>query len=279
MSKKKKTRKKPQTPPLSFLDQCIYGVGFLLVIITFVFVFWFYCGFPHRFALQDGFVIAADERLTTLWFFPLWFYLVISLLGIVAIPCTMKKPIFGNSEITYGPPHWENIYPLFGKQKNKRKPSSKERKGTAVLFFGWLTIFFIFFFLSFFSLFGRNTLMQNGDITVYSVFNQEKRNYSVMDISTLEIQTGSYSTGKGFSTYWRTEYEFTMNDGRSYEFTDSCFRSDRDAFENMIKMKTLVDRQKITIEGVENLDKVIDDNHYTPEELELLYELFAISSK
>ena len=146
------------------------------------------------------------------------------------------------------------------------------------MFFGWLIIFFVFFFLSFFSLFGRNTLMQNGDITVYNVFNQEKRNYSVMDISMLEIQTGSYSTGRGFSTHWRTEYEFTMNDGRSYEFVDSCFRSDQDALENMIKMKTLVDRRKIIIKGVENLDKVIDDQDYTPEELELLYELFEVSA-
>ena len=279
MSKKKKTRRKPQTPPLSFLDQCIYGIGFLLVIVIFVFIFWFYVAFTHRFALQDSFVIAVDERLTTLWFFPFCFYLGISLLVIVSVPYRMKKPIFGNSKITYGPPHWESIYPLFGKQKNKRKPSSKERKGTSVLFFGWLIIFFVFFFLSFFSLFGRNTLMQNGDITVYNVFNQEKRNYSVMDISMLEIQTGSYSTGRGFTTHWRTKYEFTMNDGRSYEFVGSCFRSDRDAFENMIKMKTLVDRRKIIIKGVENLDKVIYDNHYTPEELELLYELFEVISE
>ena len=121
--------------------------------------------------------------------------------------------------------------------------------------------------------------MQNGDITVYNVFNQEKRNYSVMDISTFEIQTGSYSTGRGFTEHWRTKYEFTMNDGRSYEFVGSCFRSDRDAFENMIKMKTLVDRRKVIIKGVENLDKVIDDQNYTPEELELLYELFEVISE
>ncbi len=278
MSKKKKTRKKPQTPPLSFLDKCIYGVGFLLVAVIFVFVFWLYVGFPRRFSMQDSFVIAADERATSLWFCPLGFYLVISLLVIVAVPCSMKKPIFGNSKITYGPPHWESIYPLFGKQKRRRKPLPNEKKVTNTLFFGWLIIFFILFFLSFFGLFGRNTLMQNGDITVYSVFNQEKRNYSVMDISTLEIQTGSYSTGRGFSTYWRTEYEFTMNDGRSYEFADSCFRSDRDAFENMIKMKTLVDNRKIIIKGVENLDKVIDDQNYTPEEIELLYELFEVEA-
>ena len=270
MSKKKKTRRKPQTPPLSFLDRCIYGIGFLLVIVIFVFVFWFYVAFPHRFALQDSFVIAVDERLTTLWFFPFCFYLGISLLVIVSVPYTMKKPIFGNPEITYGPPHWESIYPLFGKQKNKRKPSSKERKGTSVLFFGWLIIFFIFFFLSFFSLFGRNTLMQNGDITVYNVFNQEKRNYSVRDVSELEIEAGRKSSGKAGTT-WSVWLTFEMTDGKRYSFAPSL--------ENMLQIKSLIDEHKIIIEGVENLDKVIDDQNYTPEELELLYELFEVISE
>ena len=61
-----------------------------------------------------------------------------------------------------------------------------------------------------------------------------------------------------------------MTDGKRYSFTSSL--------ENMLQIKSLIDEHKIIIQGVENLDKVIDDQNYTPEELELLYELFEVSA-
>ena len=111
--------------------------------------------------------------------------------------------------------------------------------------------------------------MQNGDITVYSVFNQEKRNYSIHDVSELEIEAGKKSSGKAGTT-WSVWLTFEMTDGKRYSFTSSL--------ENMLQIKSLIDEHKIIIQGVENLDKVIDDQNYTPEELELLYELFEVSA-
>ena len=121
--------------------------------------------------------------------------------------------------------------------------------------------------------------MQNGDITIYGISNREKRTYTMMDISKLEIQTDFYTAGRSHRKIWTTEYEFIMTDGQTYTFSASCFRSDKDALESMIKMKTLVDSRKIVIEGRENLDKVIEDQKYTTEELALLYELFEMTDE
>ena len=281
MAKKKKQSKKKPTfaPPLSKTDKLIYKMGYLVIALLAMLLVVATIFLTNQIAFADNFAMASYSR-GFLFFLPFMMYAIISALIFWYNAHSSRKPIFGNPDITYGKEPWQNFYPLFSKERKKRvlRPSAlKFRKNMLSL---WLGGFFICLILACFGLFGRVSLMQNGEIIVYNSLNKEKETYSVMDVSSFEIRTEYYvSNGrhrKRHSGYWRLMFEFEMSNGKSYEFNVGDFRSREDALESMVKMKTLVDSRKIVIEGKENLDKVIEDQKYTTEELALLYELFEI---
>ena len=270
MSKKKKqNKKKPKAPPLSKLDKWIYNIGYIIICSVSILLFVPFYMILEKIRFSDPMVIASAERATLLWLLPLWLYLFLSVFIVWTNLHQTAQPIFGNPNVVYGQSPWQHLYPIFGKVHKKRelRPSHQKYRRQCILY--WLIGLLVCLFLAFFGLFGRTSLMQNGDITVYSVFNQEKRNYSIRDVSELEIEAGKKSSGKAGTT-WSVWLTFEMTDGKRYSFTSSL--------ENMLQIKSLIDEHKIIIQGVENLDKVIDDQDYTPEELELLYELFEVSA-
>lgn len=280
MSKKKKQpKKKPSfAPPLSKTDKWIYKIGYvviaLLAILLSISVFRFF----ERIAFADDFVMASYAGGIPLSF-PFIIYAFLSALIFWNRAHNFRKPIFGNPDITYGKAPWQNFYPLFSKERKRRvlRPSALNfRKKMLSL---WLGGFFVCLFFACFSLFGRVSLMQNGEITVYNALNQEKQTHSVMDVSAFDIRAEQVIRRGRHRSYrdWQVRFEFETTDGSSYSFAFSDFRSREEAFEGMMKMKTLVDNRKISITGKENLDKVIDDHDYTPEEIELLYELFEVT--
>ena len=285
MAKKKKQRKKKPTfaPPLSKTDKLIYKMGYLVIALLAMLLVVATIFLVEQIAFADDFAMASYSRGSFLLVLPFMMYAIISVLIFWYNAHSSRKPIFGNPDITYGKEPWQNFYPLFSKEHKKRvlRPSAlKFRKKILSL---WLGGFCACLILACFGLFGRVSLMQNGEITVYNSLNKEKETYSVMDVSNFEIRAEYYvSNGRHrrrHTGYWRLVFEFEMTDGKSHDFKVGDFRSREDAFESMLKMKTLVDSRKITITGKENLDKVIDDHNYTSEELALLYELFEMTEE
>ncbi len=268
MSKKKKqNKKKPKAPPLSKLDKWIYKIGYIVICSVAILLFIPLQMLLEKIKYSDPMVIASAERATLLWLIPLWLYLFLSVFIAWTNLHETAQPIFGNPNVMYGQAPWQHLYPIFSKERKKRelRPSHQKYRRENILC--WFIGLFVCLFLAFFGLFGRTSLMQNGDITVYNVFNQEKRMYSVRDVSELEIEAGRKSSGKG-GTIWTVWLSFEMTDGKGYSFTPSL--------ENMLQIKSLIDRHKIVITGVEKLDEVIAYQDYTPEEIELLYELFEV---
>ena len=281
MAKKKKQSKKKPTfaPPLSKTDKLIYKMGYLVIALLAMLLVVATIFLVEQIAFADNSVMASNSR-GFLLILPFMMYAIISVLIFWYNAHSSRKPIFGNPDITYGKEPWQNFYPLFSKERKKRvlRPSAlKFRKKILSL---WLGGFCTCLILACFGLFGRVSLMQNGEITVYNSLNKEKETYSVTDISEFAIYTFKDISRVGST--WRIRCTFVMSDGHSYSFSDYYFRSSKgsnDAFESMLKMKTLVDSRKIVIEGKENLDKLIEDQQYTPEELALLYELFEMTDE
>lgn len=269
-------KKKPKAPPLSRLDKWIYKIGYVVIaflsILLFISVFYLF----ERIALKDDFVMASSASAIPLMF-PLVIYVILSALMFWNNAHTSRKPIFRKSDITYGKEPWKDVYPLFSKERKKRvlRPGAeKHRRKLRIL---WLSGFLLCLFLACFSLFSRVSLMQNGDIAVYNAVGKEVEMYSAKDISALEIRMESViRRGRRFRRRqsWQIGFAFQMTNESCYVFAVGDFRSREAAFEGMMKMKTLIDSRKITITGVENLEKIIDEHNYTPEEIELLYELF-----
>ena len=281
MAKKKKQSKKKPTfaPPLSKTDKLIYKMGYLVIALLAMLLVVATIFLVEQIAFADNSVMASNSR-GFLLILPFMMYAIISVLIFWYNAHSSRKPIFGNPDITYGKEPWQNFYPLFSKERKKRvlRPSTlKFRKKILSL---WLGGFCTCLILACLGLLGRVSLMQNGDITVYNSLNKEKETYSVTDISEFAIYTFKDISRVGST--WRIRCTFVMSDGHSHSFSDYYFRSSKgsnDAFESMLKMKTLVDSRKIVIEGKENLDKVIEDQKYTTEELALLYELFEMTDE
>jgi hypothetical protein len=282
MSKKKKrSKKKPTAPPLSRLDKAIYKIGYAVIAFFSILLFVSIFSLFEKTALSDEFVMASSASMMPM-VFPFVIYVILSVLFFWNGAHTSRKPIFGDPNVIYGKESYQTVYPLFSKERKKQwiRPSAeKHRRKMRIL---WLSGLLFCLFLACFSMFGRVSLMQNGDITIYNAVGRETELYSVRDVDELEIRAECIirrGRRHGRRKNWRICFEFTMTDGCDHEFNVGDFRSREEAFEHMLKMKNLIESRKITITGVENLEKVIDDHNYTPEEIELLYELFEVASE
>ena len=274
MSKsKKKKRKSP--PPLSGLDKLAYGVlialcaALIILIVVSGFALW------HYIAFRSEDVVASYTGAGVLLILPFFLYLTISFFVVISLTLGSKKPIFGNKNIRYGQYPWpEDLYPLFDKRRKLRYKKPSESRFAKSMLRLWLTGLLLTFALTPFALFGRNSLYEDGSMSVQNAFNVESKfhhpeNYELM---TLRIYWHRDLHG---SSRWSYDIKIKPMDAPALQFDPGDFRDTDSCLDMMLKLKAMFPESSFLIEGTENWEKLMDDiPHYSEEQTAKLRELF-----
>lgn len=274
MAKKKKRR--IQTPSLSSFDKGIYYVSITVFLLAGTFFYPAIIGGYRRQLFQNDNILAISG------FEALLVVLGLALGGGLALLmfCLLQKkqPIFGKYNITYGPPQWKPVYPLFSKQFWHNAAKNKKRMITACSIA--LLILLIAPILTCLCLQPRKCLHDDGSITVYNCLNENTATYEVSDVEKVRIYTRVFSR-KGADDCG-IELEFTTNDGESFWFAYKDFRAGDDKVRGSIAgalhIKSLFDPDVIVLEEQVDIQDVIDSMNLSEQEIELLYELFEKQS-
>lgn len=277
MAKKRKKIRRPQTPPLSWVDKAIYCVLFLLLLGGMILAIALMDALRAKIAYREPTALAFRGRLAYLWLFPFFAHLALG----CAIPLTVAheegQPFFGNKKISYGERPWQkDLFPLFGQQHRKieRPPYAKQIHRIGKI--AWVAGLILVLLSAALCLCRRNTLRSDQTIAVYDTFNRQTTELSIPeDCTELILEVERYSSGKSGRTKWR--YGITLLDaqGREYSFNCNDFQgSHREILNTMLEIKGLFPTERIRHQGLEQLERAIAFFHLDPQEAALLRELF-----
>ena len=192
---------------------------------------------------------------------------------------TERYPLFGIPNFRYGPSKYPRIYPLFSKDKPKKKTTPERIKNTIILW-SIIAIFALSQFATLpLSFYGRDVLRRDASIAESNMFNKTTQEYSVGHITAVKISsTMRFSNGHhrvlGRRIYGVT-IGLTTTDGNTYYFASRNFRNDRrlDWLNQMLQIKSNFPSHFITYDR-EYIDYLITQYNMTEEEIALLYQLF-----
>ncbi len=280
MPRKAKKKIHPM-PPLSFVDQCIYWLGFILMMAFNIGIWVVHSHMRRAIAFSDESVLASGEATGIVWIFLPFFVTFAITLALWATAYSGRRPIFGLKNFRYGPPGWPRVYPLFMRNKPVGKADAQERKMRKAMAWILAAVLLGVWLLFPMSLYGRSCLHWDGSIVQYNVFNQEKRHFSAGQMESVEIEAYLYRSGRARHKHWGVRVILTTDTGKEYSYPIGTFREDGQVdtacwLTDMIQLKKRYDPAVIHIKGIENLGKVIEDNHLSQEEVALLYQLFAL---
>ncbi len=276
MAKQKKKRQKKGRlyPPLSGLDKFIYAVVIaLLFIIMFCLValFELLC---NKIAFVDESVIANSPRMTQFFVAPFFFYAFVSVC--VCFSNMKAHPIFGNKKVNYSDMKWKMVYPIFGKDKPYVKKTQDEKKASAVFFKLWAVGFAVTVFIAGFSFCGRYVLKNDFSAEKYSVFNNflEEISFSEYEGVEFDLSYQRYYYSRGHS---RTDYSLSANinvkDKDELCFNEEGFKSNGDALREMLKLKELFPKDKLTYYTNCTIEEAAKFWNLSEEEITLLHKL------
>lgn len=274
--RKKAKRRKPLRPPLSFLDKTIYflllllsyGLGFFLLVLLLL--------LRRSIAFSDPGVVAASAKDLSFFFLaPLFLFLVCTPVCFWELTAGNKLPLFGNREINYGRPPWdEHCFPLFGSRHKKGGIVRPSKKATHRFVALTLTVLFaLTLLLGSLSLCSRKSLYPDGSLICYNSFNQPTERYAPEDFSHLTLHADLH---RGVRLYrkWYCEISLLTRTGKTFTFYQYEFR-DNTWLEEMARIKSRFSSGNISIQGQQNLERIISNYDLTPEESQSLKTLFT----
>ena len=269
MSKKKTKRKPPalRPPPLSGLDKAVYVCLFLADLALLFGMLFGLLALQRKIAYADPTVMSSAARGTVFWAAPFLTVFAIITMGGLFTAYGDKKPIFGKKGIPYGSVHYAPVYPLFmkGRPKPYIRPSEKRYRRFMIRFaVGALAVTLL---LTPLALYGRNSLREDMSITVYSVFDQEKRRYEQEDIDTVTFTIRRRS--KGYRLILRAEIR--TKDGRRYDYGST---GDLDT---LLYIKSHVSPSQVRYKWENRLEELIRRENFTPDEAAKVRMLFEKS--
>lgn len=271
---RKAKKKVHPMPKLSFIDQLIYWTVILLLICMLLAFILLPFYIKHLTAHAEDLVIAHESTISVLWQFVPFIAFLTAFCWCCLLPYTKRIPIFGRRNFKYGPPAWPRIYPLFMKNKPKIWVSQyeKQKKRKRILWLvGLLVLGLITFPLSFF---GRECLRSDGGITQYSMFNTQTRAFSSEEITSVVIRAVNFRRKTG------VEIKLTTDTGKTYTFDNRDFNLYNPhishTLEVMLALKNQYDPDIISYKRTDRLDSVIFSYNLTPEEADILYQLFDV---
>ena len=274
MAKKKKRR--IQAPSLSVLDKGIYYCLIAFSCVAGLFLYPAIIGNFRRSIFQDTHILAqGNPGIVILGFFGLFmgggFALAFDWLR------RKKQPIFGKSDVKYGPPQWKPIYPLLSKQFWFALYSNKKRMVLSGLCA--LALIVTVVFVAMLGLPPRECLYDDGSILVYNCFNEKTAEYSHSDVEKIRIYTRTYHDRRGPDN-WGIEMKLSMKGGEEFFFSYRDFQTTDDkvggSIAGMYQIKISFDPSIITVDGKENVAYVARDMNLNQQEIDLLYLLFDV---
>lgn len=274
MARKKK--KKPKAPPLSAGDKALYNVMVWGCLIgTWIFSTAAFA-IGRAIAFASGRVIA---RSISALFLPYWAVGA----ALSALFCWMQQkryPIFGNREVKYGPPQYNEVYPLLGRYEVSRRPSTEWKKTARTLKCLWL-LSFVLLFSVVLQIAPGYVLTEEYNVEVYDRIGHLKEIYGNEQLVTMELE-GTYYRGRYGSTKTVT-LRLKMSDGEDFSFdysdfdnADNASSGSNMAISSMQHIKNRMDPAAVTITGVDNLPKIVDGLHLSSPEEAQLYALFEM---
>ncbi|MBR5571028.1 MAG: hypothetical protein IKV99_00085 [Oscillospiraceae bacterium] len=270
----KRKRKKPKAPPLSLGDKALYHamvwgcfVGPWVITIAGTAI-------AREIMFASGRVIAFG--MSGLWLLYCCAGMVLSLLFY-----WMKQkryPVFGNREVKYGPPQYNEVYPLLGHYETNRCPNARWKKTARMLRCLW-TLSFAALLSGLLAISPAYVLTEENSVEVYGRLGCPKETYGAERIAAVELE-GVFYGGRYGSTKTVT-LRLEMLDGEEFVF-------DYEAFDNtgnvssgtnmaifaMQHIKEYVAPTAVTIRGADNLPKIVDRLHLSAAEEAQLYTLF-----
>lgn len=276
MAKKAKKRIHPM-PKLGWQDRLLYT---LLIVVTFggALACLFFLRI-NRDRLLSADALTYEDDISFMYGLFLFFFLLT--VGIIVIlgPCRKRIPVFGRKGVRYGPPAYPRVFPLLMKNKPQYWESAskiKKRKKRKII----LTVFLVCsFLLSTFlysrSLCGRYELMNDGSVKVFDYKNRETEHYKSHQIQSVCVSI--YRSGGHRSVSYNLGMFVSLPDGEEYLFRVDKFGDDwNSALRQALSLK---DRYGVIFSAEDEDDfwKFFLYNHLTPQEKELLYQLFETS--
>lgn len=127
------------------------------------------------------------------------------------------------------------------------------------------------------SLCGRHELMTDGSVKVFDYKNRETEHYESQQIQSVRVFIYRTSGGRRGTSSYRLGMSVSLPDGENYLFRIDKFGDDwKSALRQALSLK---DRYGAVFysENADDFWKFFLYNHLTPEEKELLYQLFETS--
>lgn len=275
MAKKKKKPRRPEAPALSKLDTAIYIVWIIFCTVGVLLGYiWALKSISNDFPARNPDLLLCRQTGSMLCILVSGLSLFPGFLISVA-PFSMRQPIFGRTDISYGYPYDASLYPLLLPSRQKRAPAAaakREHKRIRNASLGCIVLFLLLFLAGLLCTAPRWELEADGSMTHYNCFNQPTR-YERRDLSSVEIDTDYYVTKH--SSGWRVLLTVTTKDGRNCRFSTT-----RD-FSDMLVYKNIVPDTIVTISGQNRVPDVVvtyqNYAHWTEREIDALYELFELS--
>lgn len=280
MAKKVKKPKKSMhpMPKLGWKDQLLYWTIFALTLggvpISIFFPIWF----RDRIVAMDADVIAwnpGEGYGKSIW---LCIWLLVVWLIVVTVFYQHRRPIFGRTDIKYGPPAYPRVYPLLMKNKPKywQSPKAVARKKKLITVTSCILLITFLFIAAVYpgSLYGRYELRRDGTVAVFDSRNQLTARYHLAEVESVQLDTKRSSGGRYSSGSWYALMTLCFSDGEKYGFSIRSLGDDWiQAIQTAERLKEIYG-SRVRIEGVENLWKVVLDTDMSYDEELMLYQLF-----
>jgi hypothetical protein len=274
MAKKKK--RKIQAPSLSPLDKGIYCVLIAAFIILGIFLYPLLLNRFHDSVFLDKRILAISSPGTIMVILGLIMGSVLA--GLMYWLMDNKQPIFGKHTISYGPPQWKPVYPLFSKQF--WSIAFKDKKRMAVVLIATTLIVVILISVTALGLQPRECLLDDGGILVYNCLGQNVATYNASDVVLVRIYTRMFASGRSHRDDWGIEMAIKMRNGECFYFgTNNAWSYTADIpghIAGMNHIKSCFDPNIVVLEGQDDLQKVIEYRHLDQQQIDLLHELFDI---
>ncbi|MBO5944758.1 MAG: hypothetical protein J6Q50_05645 [Clostridia bacterium] len=273
MSKhKQKKQREYFPPPLSKLDIFVYNIIIVAIVLLTIAAFFGIFYVIEVIGYADENIMLTCSRWSVLLLAPALLITFLPLLNFFATGFNEKRPIFGNKNVNYfSTTRYAKAEFLF-----KKKSNSKDKKTKVILV---LVLAVVVVICMVFGLLGRNSIDNNGEIKVYSVFNTVKKEYSLDDISKVTIEIGEeYSRYGGYIANCFVDVE-TIN-GKNFDFVTIEANWNKykipEKIANISTLKTVFDNNNIPVAvvGEEYIDNFVEYYELSEQERTFLTELF-----
>lgn len=277
MAKKAKKKLHPM-PKLGWKDMLLYWTAMILTGGGAIFSLFFPIFYRNEISSSNPDVIAALDGQGTLHFLWLVVWFAIVFLWILTEPYQHRYPVFGRSDIKYGPPAYPRVYPLLMKEKPKYWVSPKKvaRNQKLLKTASCILLFTLIFSIAMYprSLYGRFELLQDGSVVEYDPYNQQAEHYSIGEIESVCLDVKRSSGGKYTSGDWYARMAISFTDGERCAFSIRKFGDDWASALQTAQLLKDTYGSLFYIEDTDILWKVVRDWDMTFEESAMLYQLF-----